>query len=1161
MSALQSCTFVPMPDFTQHDIATGIIEGGSLSSPIVVTSVYLDGEVPSVLPKFRELVEHCANTNKRLVCGIDSNAHSALWGYEESNKRGEILEEFIFEYTLFVHNTGFEPTWRRGEFSSVIDITLSLNLGNYLRSWEVSKKPMFSDHMMIEFTLGEAKTQKVFARNYAKGNFDLFRTSVQSKLSDPPTEWSPDVIDRAVTHFNLVLNSSLDIACPKHLVKKREPLLWWNQECQNAKNKCIHIERRMNHAKKFTEKEKFELKKARHTFKKVCAYSKRESFRQLIRETSSVPAMAKLNKILDRKEGATLGLVEKEDGTTTSSTSETLEVMFSEMFPGSIPLGDNPQDLRYEDTGGPRPIDSISWVNMERVKLAISKFDPDKAPGPDGFKPRVLKELPDEALVYLVQVYTACTQIGYTPAEWCHSTVLFMPKPGKPNYKMPRSFRPLSMTSFLFKILEILALWRTETVMGEKLTDYHDRQYAFRKNRSTENALSNSINSIERHMENGEFCIAIYLDIKGAFDNVTTDAIVRAMSKKKLDYEIINWYEDYLRHRTCESTLGGSKVRVQLTRGSPQGGCASPEFGWLCPYDELLTSYDGSSIEKFGFADDTKLLAPALEFDDAFKNAQWALDNATKWAERIGVKFSPEKTSVMVFTKSNFTPNRQLSLYGTPIKWSTETNYLGITIDHKLNFNLHLERKISSCKRKLMMLHNVFANTWGPKPRITKWAYTGIVRPSLIYGSIVWAGTAQKPRIVKKLKQLQRLALVMIAHVRKSTPTAALELIYNIPPLDLFIRESALKTIARIGLSQEWVSTHSLGHQGLLWSDLPDRFKSSHSKSSHLDDCFKSLVWERNFTTVITDGKDLTHYRHWTAYTDGSKLEGNTGSGAVLLKDGTEFCCILYSLANCSVFQTEINAIASTCTVLLSQNFHGQEIDFLVDSQAALMALNNPVTRAHSVRECKSLLNQLGHNNQITLHWIEAHKGYKYNEFADWLARRGSKKFRIRGVNPLESKRSLFADLEKLTLQRWVTKWEREPGCRQSRYFLGVPSKKNTNILLHLSRDKVGLVARFLTGHAFLKRQNAIVFHGISPPPGDVSCRLCEDLLEDETPHHIITECEALCTWRAQIFGDHFLDEFPLWDTKSLYVTHKVPSGVFVLPALSQTIASLVSRG
>ena len=62
-SALQSCKFVPMYQFTDVDIATGTLEGGSLKNPLVIASVYLDIEteklrLPTVLPKLRELVEH-----------------------------------------------------------------------------------------------------------------------------------------------------------------------------------------------------------------------------------------------------------------------------------------------------------------------------------------------------------------------------------------------------------------------------------------------------------------------------------------------------------------------------------------------------------------------------------------------------------------------------------------------------------------------------------------------------------------------------------------------------------------------------------------------------------------------------------------------------------------------------------------------------------------------------------------------------------------------------------------------------------------------------------------------------------------------------------------------------------------------------------------------
>ena len=84
------------------------------------------------------------------------------------------------------------------------------------------------------------------------------------------------------------------------------------------------------------------------------------------------------------------------------------------------------------------------------------------------------------------------------------------------------------------------------------------------------------------------------------------------------------------------------------------------------------------------------------------------------------------------------------------------------------------------------------------------------------------------------------------------------------------------------------------------------------------------------------------------------------------------------------------------------------------------------------------------------------------------------------------------------------------------------------------SREIISQLVRFLTGHAFLKRHNAVVFHGISPPPRDISCRLCEDLYSEETPHHIITECEALHFWRLENLGAHILEEYPQWKSSDL---------------------------
>ena len=131
--------------------------------------------------------------------------------------------------------------------------------------------------------------------------------------------------------------------------------------------------------------------------------------------------------------------------------------------------------------------------------------------------------------------------------------------------------------------------------------------------------------------------------------------------------------------------------------------------------------------------------------------------------------------------------------------------------------------------------------------------------------------------------------------------------------------------------------------------------------------------------------------------------------------------------------------------------------------------------------------------------------------------------------------------IEEITTEKWVSSWESSDDYRQSKFFLSGPSKSRSQLLLQNNREALGHLIRFITGHAFLKRQNAVVFHGISPPPGDVTCRLCEDPFSEETPHHLITECDALCHWRAETLGGYVLDEFPEWDPRNLvqFIRHK----------------------
>ena len=83
-----------------------------------------------------------------------------------------------------------------------------------------------------------------------------------------------------------------------------------------------------------------------------------------------------------------------------------------------------------------------------------------KAAGPDGIKPVALQNLPDSYIERLGKLYDAVIESEYNPMEWRKAKVIFyLCKPGKDAYDTAKSFRPISLTPFIFKTLERLVYW------------------------------------------------------------------------------------------------------------------------------------------------------------------------------------------------------------------------------------------------------------------------------------------------------------------------------------------------------------------------------------------------------------------------------------------------------------------------------------------------------------------------------------------------------------------------------------------------------------------------------------------------------------------------------------------------------------------------------
>ena len=119
-----------------------------------------------------QLVNYATINNFGLIIASDTNCHSSLFGPDQ-NKRGDELDELIFEFGLTVHNRCHTPTYRRYNASTCVDATFSLNLHNTVTHWEVDPSFNASDHSLITFNYENTTFIPERHRNWNKIDFGI----------------------------------------------------------------------------------------------------------------------------------------------------------------------------------------------------------------------------------------------------------------------------------------------------------------------------------------------------------------------------------------------------------------------------------------------------------------------------------------------------------------------------------------------------------------------------------------------------------------------------------------------------------------------------------------------------------------------------------------------------------------------------------------------------------------------------------------------------------------------------------------------------------------------------------------------------------------------------------------------------------------------------
>ena len=304
----------------------------------------------------------------------------------------------------------------------------------------------------------------------------------------------------------------------------------------------------------------------------------------------------------------------------------------------------------------------------------------------------------------------------HIPTLWRDSLGIFLSKPGKADYNQAKSYRTITLSPVMLKLQEKVILWHMQHDLNIA-NDINKRQFGFRKGCSTEAALHKVTHTIERRIAKKGYVLGVFLDIEGAFDNVSFKAISEAVKATKVDLATAQWIINMVTNRFITINHKDKSRRVQIRRGCPQGGILSP-FLWNLVVDDLLT-FTAKDIPGYlqAFADDLVSLAEGNDLDIFWNRTCKTIKTIKKWCQTKDLSISALKTQIVMFTWNRKWTLGPITVGNNIIGLSKSAKFLGVTLDSKLNFNEHIINTTKKATASLMQCRRAVGPTWGMSPK------------------------------------------------------------------------------------------------------------------------------------------------------------------------------------------------------------------------------------------------------------------------------------------------------------------------------------------------------------------------------------------------------------------------------------------------------------
>lgn len=318
---------------------------------------------------------------------------------------------------------------------------------------------------------------------------------------------------------------------------------------------------------------------------------------------------------------------------------------------------------------------------------------------------RILNDiLPVVGPLYL-EVINLSLQQGNVMEDWKHSIISPIPK--VPGTTKCEELRPVNMLPTYEKVLEgVVRHQLTNHIYSNNIII--EEQSGFRANHSCETAINAVIAEWKNEIDNGKKVIAVFLDLKRAFETIIRKRLIRKLESYGIKGKEKRWFESFLSGRTQATKFGGvTSLPLPNDLGVPQGSKLAADL-FLLYINDIKRSLKHCKIKLF--ADDTLLYVAEEDINTALEKINYDLENVYNWMCANQLKLNISKTKGMVICNYGNFDHLEIKIGNEKIELVKTMKYLGVMIDSNLKMKSHIDYVCKKVAKKIGFLARISKN-------------------------------------------------------------------------------------------------------------------------------------------------------------------------------------------------------------------------------------------------------------------------------------------------------------------------------------------------------------------------------------------------------------------------------------------------------------------